>query len=123
MSRGVTLIELMVTLSLLAVVGTGVFGLYTTATLASRHAQDVAVATGLAQARMEQVKTNPSAFTATGDSQVTHPTDVPGYRWATEATTAVAPGLNQVTVTVFWVQRGRQRHVTLTTLVRTPKAP
>ena len=122
MHRGLTLIEVLVTLSLLAIAAAGLFGFYATGIMAGQHARALAVATGLAQARLEQLKADPPAITSNGQPMDTRPAGLPGYSWATE-TARVAPGLSQVTVIVTWTQRGRLREATLTTLVRTPKAP
>ncbi len=122
MARGLALIEVLVTLNLLAVVAAGTFGLYATGFLASQHAQNLAIAAGLVQARMEQVKANPDVLTGATDDSHMPPAGIPGYRWAT-AVERVAPGLAQVTVTVSWTWRGRPRQASLTTLLRTDETP
>jgi prepilin-type N-terminal cleavage/methylation domain-containing protein len=121
MSRGATLIELIVAMSLFAIVAAGVFGLYAIGVSGNQHAADLAGAAELAQARLEQLISNPFdpglAGNAGGD-----PVGALEYRW-TAAVGAVAPGIGQGTVTVAWTRGGRHHEVTLTTVVRMPEAP
>ena len=121
-ARGATLIEVLVAISLLAIVAAGIFSFYATGMFTRQHAATLAIATGLAQARMEQLTAHPYNTKAEGDDPGVDPASGPGYHWTAEITPA-APGLNQGTVTVSWVQAGRQRRVTLTTLWRTPDSP
>lgn len=118
-ARGATLMEVLVAISLLAIVGAGVFGFYATGMFARQNAANLAIATELAQAHMEQLIAHPDNTKSEGDHPEADPTSVPGYRWTAEITPA-APGLSQGTVTVTWMQAGRQHRVTLTTLLRTP---
>ncbi len=121
MSRGATLIELIVAMSLFAIVAAGVFGLYAVGVFANRHAADLAGAAELAQARLEQLIANPLDPGLAGSAGG----DLAGaleYRWNAGITT-VAPGLGQGTVTVAWTRGGRHYQVTLTTVVRMPEAP
>ena len=119
MARGATLIEVLVAISLLAIVAAGMFGFYATGMFARQNAADLAIATGLAQAHLEQLVAHPDNTKAEGDDPEVDPSGVPGYRWTAEITPA-APGLSQGIVTVTWMQAGRQHRVTLTTLLRTP---
>ncbi len=121
-ARGATLIEVLVAMSLLAIVAAGIFGFYATGMFARQNAANLAIATGLAQAHMEQLIAHPDRTSAEGDDPGVDPAGRPGYRWTADITPA-APGLSQGTVTVSWVQAGRQRQVTLTTLLRTPDPP
>jgi prepilin-type N-terminal cleavage/methylation domain-containing protein len=121
MSRGATLIELIVAMTLLAIVAAGVFGLYAVGVFANQHAADLAGAAELAQARLEQLITNPFDPQIAGNAGG----DLAGaleYRWNAGVAT-VAPGLGQGTVTVAWTRGGRHYEVTLTTLVRMTEAP
>jgi prepilin-type N-terminal cleavage/methylation domain-containing protein len=118
-ARGATLIEVLVALSLLAIVAAGIFGFYATGMFARQNAANLAIATGLAQAHMEQLVAHPDQTSAAGDDPGVDPAGVPGYRWTAEIT-RTAPGLSQGTVTVTWIQAGRQHWVTLTTLLRSP---
>ena len=122
MARGATLIEVLVAISLLAIVAAGIFSFYTTGMFTRQEAANLAIATELAQAHMEELIAHPYTTKAAGDDSGADSTSAPGYRWTAEIT-PTAPGLSQGTVTVSWVQTGRQRRVTLTTLVRTPALP
>ena len=121
-ARGATLIEVLVAISLLAIVAAGVFSFYATGIFTREHAASLAIATGLAQARMEQLIAHPFNTKAEGDDPGVDPASGLGYRWTAEVRPA-APGLSQGIVTVSWVQTGRQRQITLTTLLRTPDPP
>jgi prepilin-type N-terminal cleavage/methylation domain-containing protein len=120
--RGATLIEVLVAISLLAIVAAGVFSFYATGMFTRQHAATLAIATGLAQARMEQLIAHPYNTKAEGDDPGVDPASGQGYRWTSEIKPA-APGLSQGIVTVSWMQAGRQRQITLTTLLRTPDTP
>lgn len=122
MARGATLIEVLVALSLLAIVAAGIFSFYTTGMFTRQEAANLAIATGLAQGHMEELIAHPYNTKPEGGDPGADSASVPGYRWTAEIKPA-APGLSQGTVTVSWVQMGRQRRLTLTTLLRTPSLP
>lgn len=122
MARGATLIEVLVAISLLAIVAAGIFSFYATGMFTRQEAASLAIATELAQAHMEELIAHPYNTKPEGDDPGVDSAGVPGYRWTAEMT-PTAPGLSQGTVTVSWVQTGRQRQVTLTTLLRTPSLP
>ena len=119
--RGFTLIELVVTLGLLALLAAAIFGFYVNGIRASQHAQGLAVATGLAQAREEMLKSGPPDEAIRAETEV-RTTNIPGYLEKLEVI-EVAPGLRQITVTIIWTWRGQPRQTTLTTIVMEPEAP
>lgn len=120
MMRGFSLIELIVTLGLLVVVAAGVFGFYVNGIRAGQHAQGLAVANALAQARMETLKSEllPPVLPVGGEPGAT---TMPGYTERVEAA-EVARGFRQFSVTIFWTWRGQGRQTTLTTIIPEPEA-
>ena len=122
MSRGSTLIEVLITISLLGIVAAGVFSFYATGIFTNQRAADLAVATGLAQARMERLIANPYDTRTNGHVKGVDLASAEGYHWTVEIA-PIAPGLSQGTVTVWWAKAGRRERVTLTTLVRTQETP
>lgn len=92
------------------------FGLLATGAMAAQMAHDLGLAGTLAAQKLEETV----AACAPPAPVSRRPVDAvrfPGREW-TAAVRAVAPGLWEVTVTVWWPQRGRERQVSLSTLVR-----
>ncbi|HEY3246797.1 MAG TPA: type II secretion system protein [bacterium] len=117
--RGTSLIEALVAMTVLGVIATSVFGLFLTGQSALRSAQRVEQASLLAQQRLEQIKAA-AACSEAPLRQPRAPVDArqfPGFASNIE-TSERAPGLHEVTVTVFWSDLGREGHVDLTTYVR-----
>lgn len=110
-SAGFTLVELMVVLVILAV------GMLPLALVQTRAQQDVfeagqfTTAVNLAQLQMESTKSVGFA-NAISDSGMTDGV----YNWNTQVT-PVSIGLNQITVTVTWNEKGNQRNIALTNLI------
>jgi len=119
--RGFSLIELIVTLGLLVVVAVGIFGLYVNGIRAGLHAQGLAVASGLAQARIETLKSELLPHVLPGGTEP-GATRTPGYPERVEAD-EVGRGLRQFSVIISWTWRGQRRETTLTTIVAEPEAP
>ena len=110
--RGFTLLEVMMSVTLLVIGVAAVAWAFNLAVLASADSENVQQALAIAQAQMEQVmNTDPDAIAASGPAA--DPT-FPNYT----VTVAVA-GTNpkQVDVTVAWTPQGGQTSLTFTTLV------
>ena len=111
LNAGFTLVELMVVLVILAV------GMLPLALVQTRAQQDVfeagqfTTAVNLAQLQMESTKSVGFA-NAVSDSGMTNGI----YNWNTQVT-PVSIGLNQITVTVTWNEKGDQRNLALTNLI------
>ena len=116
MDRGSVLVEQVVAIALLGLLLVGVFSLLATGSLAARLARELSTAGNLAAEKLEDVIQNPGAPAVVSREPVDRER-FPRYEWGV-GVTEVAPALRQVTVTVWWPQRGRERSVSLTTLVR-----
>ena len=119
-SSGLTLIESLVALGLLALVVAGAFGAYMVGVDAGRRAQQLAVMAALGQARLEVIRSDPLQ-TVEGAGG---PAPLSGVHGVVEQIEvhSVSSDVNQVTVTLLWNWRGQQRQTVLTTLVRQPSA-
>ncbi len=117
---GVTLIESLVAVTLLSVLAVTMFSLYSTGLAAAKLVQGLDEAALLAQQRLEQVKAT-SGCNCGPLGHVREPVDAvlfPGYVWEVDALEQ-APGLQLVTVHVYWRHLGRERQVSLATYIAT----
>ncbi len=116
-ARGFTFVEILATLALLAIVlpavMTGISLSLSAADLARRQAQ----ASSLGQAKLTELLS--AGDWQLGNQNGDFGTDWPGYRWASQVADWDEGLLRQVDVTVSWAQRGKERRVTLSTLVQT----
>jgi len=119
--RGFSLIELIVTLGLLIIVAVGVFGFYVNGIRAAQYAEGLVVASALAQARIEALKSErlPTVFPLGAEPGAT---EIAGYTEKVEAS-ELGRGLRQFDVTIFWAWRGQARQTTLTTILAGPEPP
>ncbi len=118
-NKGSTLIETLVAVALLSIISVSMFSLFATGWAAAKLAGGVEGATLLAQQRLEQIKASASTDAPlTQDRELIDPLNFPGYSWDVVAEEQ-APGLHQVTVSVYWNHLGRERRVSLGTYVRT----
>ncbi len=117
---GVTLIESLVAVTLLSVLAVTMFSLYSTGLAAAKLVQGLDEAALLAQQRLEQIKAT-AGCNCGALGQVREPVDpvhFPGYAWEVD-TLEQAPGLQLVTVHVYWRHLGRERQVSLVTYIAT----
>ncbi len=118
-NKGSTLIETLVAVALLSIISVSMFSLFSTGWAAAKLAGGVEGATLLAQQRLEQIKASASTDAPlTQGREPIDPLNFPGYSWDVIAEEQ-APGLHQVTVSVYWNLLGRERRVSLGTYVRT----
>jgi hypothetical protein len=84
------------------------------------YARQQAQAASLAQSKLAEIVAAGELYDAetTGDFGE----DLPEYRWTAELNEWEDSRLVQVDVAVTWIRRGRQRQVTLSTLVYTGRA-
>ncbi len=117
---GFTLIESLVAVTLLSVLAVTMFSLYSTGLAAAKLVQGLDEAALLAQQRLEQVKAT-AGCNCGPLGHVREPVDpvhFPGYVWEVDASEQ-APGLQLVTVHVYWKHLGRERQVSLVTYIAT----
>jgi Tfp pilus assembly protein PilV len=113
---GATLIEHVIAVAVLAVVVTSVLTLLSVGYLAENLAQDQSLAVNLAQQKLEEIRAGGVEAAAPAERQPVALAASGGYEWQVEVTD-VAPRLRQVTAIVYWKTRGRERSVTLVTLL------
>jgi type II secretory pathway pseudopilin PulG len=117
--RGALLIEQIVAFVVLAIAATSVFSLLSVGHLSAAMAQDLSVATNLAQRKLEETRAVGFDAAAPIPRQAVDPTTFPNYEWEVEVLERV-PGLKEVHATVYWRARGRERTVSLVTIIRSP---
>ncbi len=119
--QGTTIIEVLVAMTLLSVIAISTLSLYSTGLAAAKFVQGAEEASLLAQERLEQMKANAACNCGplTQDREPIDPVNFPGYTWEVEAREQ-APGLQLLTVHVYWRHLGKTRQVSLATYVVRP---
>ena len=112
---GFTLIEVLATLMLVAIVLPVVMNGLSLCLATAGHARSQTEASSLAQTKLTELlmSTDLPHAALSGDFG----SDWPGYRWTAQVAGWEGTTLRQVDVTVTWKQRGKERAVTLTTLM------
>jgi len=116
--RAFTLVEILATLTLVAIVLPAVMAGISLALAAADQARDLSQAASLARTMTADVVASgewQQQATLSGDFGP----DWPAYRWAAQVNDWEGTNLQELAVTVLWTRRGRERTVTLTTLVYT----
>lgn len=111
--RGFSLVEVLAALVLIAIVLPAAMRGITLAMQTAAHARHEQEATLLAERQLNTalMLRDPSLLSAGGTLD-----EWPEYRW--EAATSIDDfNLSNVTVTVYWQEQGRERSVSLTTLI------
>ncbi len=119
MQRGSVLLEQLVAMVILAIAAASVFSLLSLGYLAAAMAQDVTVATNLAQRKLEETKAADYAVAVSLRRQAADAPAFSGFEWAIDVLEQ-QPGLKEVLATVYWKARGRERSVRLVTVVTRP---
>ena len=112
--RGFTLVEVLATMALLAIVLPVTMQALSVSLGAASSARHTTEASGLAQAKLnELISTGQWNSTSNGDFG----TDHPGYRW--EITSATRDyNLTEISIRVTWQERGQDKQLTLSTLIQ-----
>ena len=116
--RGFTLVEVLVAIVLCAVAMVGVIALYRASTNASSFSRHTTEATVLAQAKLEQLRTQTGVVASTTDGGVIDEMGKTGTggiftrTWSVVLTVATNT-FHDLTVVVDWVDEGVARSVTL----------
>ncbi len=113
--RGSVLIEQVLAVALMSLMLVSVFSLLTVGSLAAQSSQESSLAGGLAAQKLEQI-TGRWEDPAEIPRQALGP-QYPLHQWQVDVEDVDA-ALRAVTVTVSWPHRGRERSVSITTLVR-----
>lgn len=111
-----TIVEVLATLTLASIVLPAALHGILLCLATAGHARQQVRAAALAQSKLAEVVATGELYEAevTGDFGE----EAPGYTWVAQvADWETDARLLQVDVTVLWVRRGEQRHLTLTTLV------
>jgi len=115
--RGAILMEHLVAVAILGLVVVATFNLLAVGTLAGVLAQGQSQATYLAQRLLEQVKAGGYESAIFLPRQPVDPVQFPRYEWQVDVVER-QPQLKEVTATVYWMMRGRERTVNLVTNLR-----
>ena len=115
--RGISLLEALATLVLIAVVVPAAMQGVTISLRAAQQARHDQEASFLAESRLGEILAlrDPAAYSGAGDFAP----DFPEYRWEIQSATADFNML-EVWITVSWQERGAERSLTLTTFVYPP---
>lgn len=114
--RGSILLEQLVAMGLMSLMLVGLFSLLTAGALGAQMSSELSLAGGLAAQKLEEIAGSREEPTNVV-RQPLDPERFPRHEWQVDVTDVDA-ALRQVTVTVWWPQRGRERSVSLTTFVR-----
>ena len=113
--RAFTIVEVLATLMLAAIVlPPAVHGILLCLS-ASGHARQQARAASLAQSKLAEIVATDELYDAEMSGDFGE--DLPDYRWEAFVEDWEDPRLVQVDVAVIWTRRGQERHVELSTLV------
>lgn len=113
--RGSILLEQLVAMGLMSLMLVGLFSLLTAGALGAQMSSELSLAGGLAAQKLEEIAGSREEPTNV-PRQPLDSERFPRYEWQADVTD-VDVALRQVTVTVWWQQRGRERSVSLTTFV------
>ncbi len=113
--EGFTIVEVLATLTLTAIVLPGVVQGVLLSQATAAHARDQAQGASLAQSKLAEIVTNKDFYDAemAGDFGE----DLPQYTWTAQVNNWEDERLVQLDVTVMWTRRGQDYHVTLSTLI------
>jgi type II secretory pathway pseudopilin PulG len=110
-----TLVEVLATMTFLAIVLPSIMQGLSLCLATAGNSRDVAAAASLAQAKLEELSAlgELQASASTGDFGA----NWPSFHWKAVVTDWESDTLKELAVTVWWTRHGREREVTLTTLV------
>ena len=111
---GFTLIEIVISLSILAIGLVGILSLFPIGFDSARRSVSATQATIIAHEHLEELRN--SGYPALGSTSGTFTTD-PAYTWTQTVTTTTVTGLRQVICTVTWAQGNRTFQRAFTTNV------
>ena len=114
-SGGFTFIELLATVVLIGIImPVAMHSIALCASLGGQARRQIEAAS-LARTRLTELTASDDWKTSQKDGDFGD--DWPGYRWTADVTSWTDSTMSQLDLTVFWQSRGRERSVTLSTLV------
>ena len=115
--RGFTLLEVLATMALMAIILPAVMGAVSVASAAAGEAKHKVEAVSLAEMKLAEMSATAQEQQAASNGDFG--ADFPGYRYTTTIEVR-EQNLNQISVRVTWTSRGQERFVDLTSMVYTP---
>ena len=116
LSRGLTLLEMLVAMAILAIGIVGVLRVFSSSIVTSKAAESYSLAAGLAHQTATELERRPSLDPGTMSGEFA--SAEPGYTWEAEIGSAESSGLQRVRITVFWKAGNRRRHFDMVTYLR-----
>lgn len=119
--RGFTLVELVVTATLVAVASMAIIGIFITIGTLNRQSRNLAVATAIAEQKVETYRDAGYAAIPVGnpgeDFSSMLPTNFGNPKSAVANVTVVSPGLKRVDILINYTEGGTPKKVQTTTLM------
>ncbi|MHC9543999.1 MAG: prepilin-type N-terminal cleavage/methylation domain-containing protein [Vulcanimicrobiota bacterium] len=117
-NKGFSLIEVLIAMLIFTVGVLAIIGLFPTIGRLNKGSELSNQALMLAQARMDQITTNNALISTT--ATIANPKELPAgatLRWWGESDPNGNSAMQQVKVEVTWVENGRSRKITLTSII------
>ena len=114
--RGLTLLEVIVAMAILAIGITGVLRAFSMGMFTCKAAESYSMAAMLAQQVTSELERTPDL--ADGRMSGDFGKDWPGYRWVADIRDATGADLQRVQITVLWDVGKQTRHLQMLTLLR-----
>ncbi len=115
---GFTLLEMMVSLSLISIAIIGLLRVVMGNLNAVGDARDRTEAATLAQAKIVEIERDPTVLQ--GDSQGNFGEQHPRFSWSSEVLETQWPELKQLAITVSWLRGSKQKQLRVESVVRLP---
>ena len=116
LDRGLTLLEMLVAMAILAIGIVGVLRVFSSSIVTSKAAESYSLAAELAHQTAAELERRPSLDPGTMSGEFA--SAEPGYTWEAEIGSAESSGLQRVRITVFWKTGNRRRHFDMITYLR-----
>ena len=114
--RGLTLLEMLVAMAILAIGIVGVLRVFSSSIVTSKAAESYSRAATLADETAAELERRPSLDPGTVSGKFA--SAEPGYTWEAEIGSAESSGLQRVRIRVLWKAGSRRRHFDMVTYLR-----